>query len=397
MWDIADIEDANPRVLPHLRSIGAAHDAFICEAAAEIEARDHPHVAVFFQLPYALRVEDGWLSLKTLEKGVSADVKLALLKLEISDRGKILIQPISRSEIAGIPGPVVTQVMAIVPLWGGHTRFYEKYAACYDGVVLKDEIVASVEDNWIVGHRLTATKASVYESNIARKMLGEMKVMLRRLLPAYSLATMREAPQPSELGNFFVMTLPGRLTLFRPPIPVASELLNRSRSEQIGEVSKSQLIPLMAGSPRDLSKFEQQLLAMDRLCREGEPKLALVGILSLVEWFSATHCHYDRSKVTREQPSLSWLLRKTDALAFLDGSERDFLNAAIAKRDRFVHGAPPTRESVTDGVARSPGRESDDLTAEGAVDVKALIVCAFRIFREVNSRKSSIVEPHDTQ
>lgn len=391
MWEISDIEDANPRVLPHLRSIGAAHDAFLCQGAHEIETRDHPHVAVFFQLPYPLQIEEGWLTLRTLELGVSANVKLATMTVSISETGRIVAAPVQRSDAGSMGQPTITQLMALVPLWGSRARFYERYAACYDGTDLKETIVTSPQDNWIVGQHLTAMTSSVYEANVARKMLGEMKVMLRRLLPAYSLATLREAPQPSILPNFFVMTLPGRLVLFRPPVPTLSQLLKQGPAEPIMAASASRIANLTTGRPRELSRFEQQLLAMDRLASEGEPKLALVGVLSLVEWFSATHCSYDRTRVTQEQPSLSWLLRKTDALAFLAVEDRARLNTAIAERDRFVHGAPPKRESVTDGVAQSPGRE--DYAEREAVDVRALIDTAFRIFREVNSRKASTKEP----
>lgn len=388
MWDIEEIEEANPLLLLHLRRCGAIHEAFLCEAAEELSGRSEPHAAVFFQVPHPVSTDAEWFRIKTLERGVYADVKTQLMTLELSQSIELGVGALTLDEAQECGGPVFTQFMAIIPLWGSRLSFYSRYAECFDGVALKDRIVVRPEENWMFRDRLVAMTASVFEANMARKLVGEMRVMLRRLLPSYSIASMSEAPQPQWLLNYFVMPIAGRLVAHRPPVPTASVLLQRRTTRPASMVSGQHLSALSSGIQREPSKFEQQLFAMNRLRDEGETTLALVGVLSLIEWFIARHLRAG-APAGEHQPALGYLLKKTDALAFLDGPTRAILLDAIAIRHRFVHGSPPSRKSVTNGNEMDAGRESFDLDASHVEVVERLISAAFSIYKAINEKSNS--------
>lgn len=386
MWSIQEIEDMNPKVHRHLAKIGAIFDPFVCEVAAILENSDTPHVACFFQLPYAVLLEKKWQSASVREVGVRVSFKTQVMEVAIGDSADIATRPLVLDAERATELPLMTQFAVIVPLWGSRLRFYDRYADCVDEDVLHDRLIVRPADNWAFNEKLVAMTASVFEANMARKIYFEMVVMLRRILPAYSALTHLEAPLPPILYNYYLMPFPGRLTLHRPPKPTVSALLKSRTALPKRRLSADHLKRATAGILRDISPFEQQLFAMNRLRQEGEPALALVGCLSLIEWY------VDRQVVrpivmNEEQMSISTVLKDTKYLDFIDLKLRSTLFQAASVRNALVHGSPPPRKSLTDGLAIDAGSEyalfgnSHAAVAERAVDA------AFRLYKAINEHK----------
>ena len=125
-WTAEDILEANPimpgqdrSVLERLIATGQVDLKFAAEVADEIESRPQPHIAAFFQLPYAVCVERGWHRIDTLEEGLFAEFTFRPFELFYTDSGTITLREVSGEARSW---PVVTQVAALFPIWGRRAR-----------------------------------------------------------------------------------------------------------------------------------------------------------------------------------------------------------------------------------------------------------------------------------
>jgi hypothetical protein len=87
------------------------------------------------------------------------------------------------------------------------------------------------------------------------------------------------------LNLYAAAALACRPVINRPPIATAAALLHRRPLLPAEPVSAEALNAAAHCLQRQPSAFEQQLLAMNQLRQDGEPALAVIGSLALVEWF----------------------------------------------------------------------------------------------------------------
>jgi len=176
------------------------------------------------------------------------------------------------------------------------------------------------------------------------------------------------------------MLSPGRVTKVGSAFPLLNHFLPQGRIEELPGVRSADLQLALRGPPRELGRFEAQLFAMDRLRRQGEVALSVVGTAALLEWLLANRMGAKRGKAT-----LSHLLKDAELHAL--PAELLALADEIRKtRNGLVHGAPPKRRLARRvGEFTLSGREmgDDQLEPERA---RLFIEGVFEIFRLLNQR-----------
>jgi hypothetical protein len=364
-----------------LLSIGATWPELLEEIADLLDSKDsHPHVACFFQLPYPLHLDRDWHRVR----GSRGD---ANLYLHFQPRlAKIAIDEFARPSIKELPandradGTTVTQMIALIPLWDPRLRYYPEYLRCVSEEDLAHRIIVPKEYSWLPDG--SAISSPGYEHDLVTRTLRLIDSGLRFLLPSYSVSSLVEAQLPPVLNNFFTMPAPGRVIFNRPPVPIWSTLLSELPNGPVTPVTSGKLQKALKGGLRDLGKFEHQLLAMNRLRLDGEKALALIGTLSLLEWF--LNAHFPGS--SKRQESVRVLI-SDGRLDFLPEPHRALLNEAGLLRNRLVHGSPPDRYNLAsphDSAGREQEYQGNVISSE---KVEHVIRTALEVFRLANLKR----------
>jgi hypothetical protein len=363
-----------------LLSIGAVWPELLEEIADLLESKDStPHVSCFFQLPYPLHADRAWHRVRGSREDPNLyfhlQARLARIQFDEFARSSIRELPLSET----IDGATVTQIIALIPLWGLRARFYSEYARCVSGEDLVNRIVVPREYSWIE-HR--AISAADFEFNLVSRLTRLIMSGLRFFLPSYSISSLLEAPLPDALSNYFTMPFPERVIFNRAPEPIWLKLMSGILAHRVETVTYSSLQKSMRLGLRELGKFEHQLFAMNRLRLEGERALALIGTLSLLEWYLNLHF----PGASRKQDSVGVLV-KTGRIDFIPEPLRALLAEANQLRNRLVHGSPPSRHSLTSPHA-SAGRENEyQGNIISSEKVEQVIRAALEVFRLANLRR----------
>lgn len=384
-WDFDEIVELNPASPGQARSpierlldVGAASPELLCFLAGEMEKRGPDHVAVLFQLPFPVMLEHPWERLPTSPDSLSAHVSFQSLHLHVDDFGRSSLRHVpfrgAGERCESVP---VAQGLAFIQVWGKRQRFHPRYLSAVDRGRPSDVVVPQRE-SWIQNRPITG---EAYEENFSTRLRLEVSSMLAHFLPAYSLLSRTEAPTPHRLYGFATMLSPGRVSKVGSAFPLLKHFLPGSDGAGNRSVSSSDLHATLRGPPRELGRFEAQLFAMDRLRREGEVALSVVGTAALLEWLLANRLGAKRGNAT-----LSNLLKDPE----LNGLPPELLLLAdeVRKtRNGLVHGAPPKRQLARRiGEFTSSGREmgiDDRFAPERA---REFIEGAFEIFRLLNQR-----------
>ena len=118
----------------------------------------------------------------------------------------------------------------------------------------------------------------------------------------------------------------------RGPEPILKVVLSSIAQPFPRPVSADRFKSVLAFGLRELSSFERQLLAMNRLRLQGEHVLALIGTVGLLEWYLNAGLDIDR----RYQQSIRVLIRKGH-LSYLPSANISELEKAAAHRNSVVH------------------------------------------------------------
>ena len=112
--------------LQHLIDICAFREEWAMEAVERLEGLDGAHVAIFFQLPKPVFVEDVPYQMPAQREGTDLEFRFKPFLLNVTLGGSIVIQtpPVETRANA-------TQIIAYVPLWGKWAEGYERYARCF--------------------------------------------------------------------------------------------------------------------------------------------------------------------------------------------------------------------------------------------------------------------------
>jgi len=359
-----------------LISIGAIWPELLEEIADLLESEDsESRVACFFQLPYALRLSQDWHRVRASQedKTLYLYLQARTARLECDEFARLAVREVIEE---AQPQPSnITQIICLVPLWGRRSRYYSEYLRAVSVDESGKRTVVSGE-RWKDRRPVTAR---AYEFDLAQRLPRLISSGLRLLLPAYSICSLVEAPAPNLLSNFFVMPAPGRVIFNRPPQPVLGALLSKNTDSETVLVSSLDLGKSLKVGVRELGKFEHQLLAMNRLRLSGERALALIGTLSLLEWYLNLRFPADSPK----QESVEAIII-SGRVNFLPKECRVLLREASNIRNGLVHGAPPVRHRLTE-THNAAGRERDyQGNLVPSEKVEEIIRTALEVFRLSN-------------
>jgi hypothetical protein len=174
-WSTEDILYANPREgiqlksrLERLIDVAGTSLEILSDAANEIEDRSLPHVAAFFQLPYHLHIEPIWHRVATLEPSLYAELKFELCTAESTEAGHFrLLRKTTQQERRRIAR--VTQVVALLPVWGKRALFHPKYLHHVESSRASNPVIVPQRESWIDNRPLFRAD---YEWNFAGRLIG---------------------------------------------------------------------------------------------------------------------------------------------------------------------------------------------------------------------------------
>ena len=346
----------------------------LANVANELETREGPHVAALFQLPFAVSTGANWCRVDTGTHGVRADIRTEVCQVELVSLDQFRLV---RGRAEKPTAPLITQVIALFPLWQPRAKFYEKYLTYAFDPRRGDAIVVPQGSSWIDNRPIT-TKA--FGHDIARRLFREVKPILRSFLPAYSITAISAVPVPSQVYGYMAMTAPGRVMFAGESVSVVSGLLDRLvRTAPVETVDQGTISSAMQTRYREFGPFEAQLFALERLRADGEVALALIGTLSLLEWVLNTFIGGTGGKERNLVSSIG-----DKRVTFFTEQEKELINTARRARNAAVHGEPPSRNSLLTGGAAA-GREVDGLSTRiTALEVRQIIELVFKAYRETN-------------
>lgn len=386
-WDIDDIREmsapsgSTKTWIDRLLSTGAMAPEYACHLADALEAKEPGFVGVLFQLPYPVVLPPGWHEFPTSPDSVRADVKFELAELSMDNFGRWTLDPNWESQTSVLrKGRVISQGFAIFPVWGKRQGAHERYVANLDQAH-RDPVIVSQRDSWIDNRPITMTG---YEANFGVRLRKEVGHLLSRFLPAYALACRSEAPVQRWVYGCVPMLVPGRIIDVLAK-PLATHWFEMPREGVPSPVPLVDLRTALRAPNRDFGPFELQLMAMERLRRDGEVALALIGTAALLEWFLNTA----EKRTGKAAKTMAELLKSGD-LAFLPEPLLALADDIRRARNALVHGPPPAR-SASHLPNEHSGREQADAGMATASTVRLYIEGAFEIFRTANLHASKSI------
>ncbi|OGT97021.1 MAG: hypothetical protein A2298_03425 [Gammaproteobacteria bacterium RIFOXYB2_FULL_38_6] len=394
MWTFDEIEEMNPKsdgqkksALMHLKEIGAYWPDLLCETATQLEELGPPFIYCFTQLPYPINVEKGNYTLPGKTEGVRVDLSFRLFKFNFNDSGKIFVGDLKEENENPAERVVVgTQVIGLIKLWSGKNKYYNNYLECVTYSGLKEQIINKPNSNWSVTggwHQRPLKSAKAFENEISKRLLTELYSALQFFIPTYSIVSHDETKLGQWLYNYFCMTAPGRISLGDIPKPIFKSFCKHYTIANNRFVSHSKLCEALKFGMREISKFERQLLAMDRLVRDGEPELALIGTISAIEWFMGAFV----ARENKWQPSLRDCLKIEPYKSNLEEDLKNDLREAALLRNSIVHGAPPSRENIIKEGSGFIGKLPISNVSLLSYKVQSVIESGLVLYRRINELK----------
>jgi len=255
----------------------------LCVAYELLKEGEELNATAFFQLPYRLDISSGKRVSLQWEHGApvlafsARTVGHAHDKSSTSDRLSNQLSDIDRMAD-------YTQVRITFSLWGRRRQYYRAYLteiANTNGHSRKH--IVKAERSWHVGRPLTA---ETYESDLCSRLYHESVRIMMRVVEAYSTLARDPIVEPlPALPNFFVMAKNGRLIL--RPKHENDEQEARPRSCASGTVRGSDLAEATVNRSK-FSQYERFLVDAIRHIDSGNPNLAIVQAVMILDWFANT-------------------------------------------------------------------------------------------------------------
>jgi hypothetical protein len=265
----------------------------------------------------------------------------------------------------------------MIPLWGTRLEYYDKYLELVRCQRL-DDVVVPNQRNPYQNHRAGALTAHRFEADMAERTLLEATIATRRFLQNYIIVILEEVPVTNIRYSMFAVTAPSRIFSFGPYYSIGYGLFARARSKVIRTATAEAMEAALKWPIRDFSSFELQIFALKRLADEGEPALALVGLMALVEWYLKENLP-DRGQ---KRLNLSAIIRHPH-YTFLPENIRSAIDSHRETRNFIVH------EKPTDKTAHLDLRTGSFPAAPGSIAFYAAAAAAFELYRLVNISTSA--------
>jgi hypothetical protein len=378
MWTIDRIAKRNsdqPRRLDVLLQTQSASEEMLCEVAEFLEDGFGPQVCCFAQLPFPLAIPvSERFDVPTGRWGGNISLSFRRLSAEFSNDFQLILKEVS--PIFNIRGKgMATQVLGYCTLWGRFNRDYNKYLLSQsDNGLINQPLNASLFDRrrapagyGDVSERIGEMRTSIfYELEASRSIAHMFMRALNIWIENYRIVALDDLALPDTVPGFFMMLAPGRIRFLRPPISLAPFLLQEDTLPAC--VDSGAVKRAMRFGRRRLDRYLHQVLAMERVTREGEPELAAGGYITAIEWYMNSFVAPPERFVGERK----WSLRIGDCLK--EKSFRDCLSDELKERLRriakwrndIIHGPPPLR--VDSNRERAMG-ETISLIAATAMDL----------------------------
>ena len=127
---------------------------------------------------------------------------------------------------------------------------------------------------------------------------------------------------------------------------------------------------------REIDGYLSQILAMHRLAKQGEPKLAIIGCVTAIELFLNSFVKWEENWSL----SIKECLKKVPFTSLPDDLKRQLRTIADI-RNAIVHGEPPSQRDETRASA-----EQDSLSK-----IAEVVQTGVNLYREINLRR---FQPH---
>lgn len=372
----------------HIESLCARGLAFpeLFEKIEDLrDSSDHECFIVAFQLPYALDID--FESYRGRGHLLDVDVDLVLLPaLTFFDERltrKILPAEESEKSKGGISGLIpCTQCLARVNLWGRRQKYYDKYVEL-SMRNLQSEIVIPEDDRPFTWNRIGAANVGSYEDEVAYLTLSQAAAATRRFLRDYMAVSLHEIQIPQNLHSAFASSRFERYYPLGKSPDLLSGLLPRSSSKALRTAQVEDVRGAAKWPVRGFSPFEGQLLALKRLADGGEPELALVGLMALVEWLLKDNLPPAILGAGKRRSKAFEIFQKAEDHFQMPDGVWDVLHAARRLRNDHVHERPTSRSSSYDPASV---RYDNPKTAKVFDDA---VFAAFELFRGINLSRGS--------
>ena len=382
MWFFDDINRRNPpgkgqrsSILPRLLQTCSTTEEFLCETSDDLECRGQPFVCCLGQLPYPLSLEPVTYAIRGGSANISLHVDFRLFAINVNGAGQLDFAYITPEQARDSEEtrPIGTQVRAFVPVWGRRMVYYDAYWDCLHDDGLEERIISTTAwhpSNAPAAYTGEGVTAHAFEAELASRVASELRYVLRKFLAAYSVVALEELLPLNRLYGCFLLTAPGRVTYAAPPEPVLSGLLNRLPFPTV--VKTARIEQALKFGIREIDGYLSQILAMHRLAKQGEPKLAIVGCVTAIEWFMNSFVQQDE----KWSLSIKECLKKVPFTSLPDDLKRQ-LRTIAETRNAIVHGEPPSQRGETRASV-----EQDFLSR-----IAQVVQTGVDLYREINLRR----------
>lgn len=344
---------------------------------------DFPVCALAFQLPFPLHTTSEFYSVARKRQKVTVYLRFLPIQVSVSPDFRISVSGLGTvgATPAGTDGRTFdcTQCIASIPLWGTRLEYYEKYLDLVQRRRPDDVVIPS---QWNPYHDSMpgAVTAHMFEANMAERSLTEANLAIRRFLRDYMIVTLEEVPLPKNLYSIFAVTAPDRIFSFGPYYSIGFGLFARHRSTAIRAATADAMATALKWPIREFSSFELQIFALKRLADNGEPALALVGLMALVEWY----LNENLPERGRQRLSLSAIVRHPH-YDFVPSDIKTAIDAHRKIRNFIVHEQPTDKTAHHDPQSGAVGARAPDSSAAGSFTAFYEAAAAgFELYRLVN-------------
>lgn len=397
MWTYDEISDMNPpqpgqktSVFNRLITSGATWPELLTDSANKLSDLGPPHISCFTQLPYPVVMDNSHITLSADRKGIYVDFDFRPIAVKFFDNYSMQIRTIETTDENKSNyddhHAICTQVVAYVSLWGKWADDYHNYLTCLHPNGLDDKVISMHSTKWQQPQTIYANSsvtAHTFEVEVAERLQKEVKTALRRFLRHYSIAAFQACVLPSILPNYHVMIAPGRIATSEPPSSILPLLLNDVNKPFMGQVSQERVQQLINFGLLEIGDFIHRLIRMDKLARDGEIGLALIGAVTAIEMYMNSFIDID----TNYSKSLDKALRH-NKFKSLPAELKVILDDARSKRNAITHGTPMQRRQVRkDRPLKELGCQDNHNVSSVNIDyVRSVIEAGLMLYREMNTQ-----------
>jgi hypothetical protein len=367
----------------HVESLcerGLAFPELFDEIEAFRETVDTPACAVSFQLPYPLAIEFS----DYIGRGNRSDIDIHLRFIPcVSAFDKRMRRTIHKKGSANPHNAdnkliECTQCIAIMPPWGTRRQYYFKYCDL-SGRGRESDVVIPRENKPFTYNLSGAITVRMFELELSKRAIAESAGAVRRFLRDYMAISLHEVAIPELLYSTMASPRDERYFPLGDSPDLLIGLLPEGKNRALRPASREGVERAARWPARAFSPFEGQILALKRLSDEGEPELALVGLMALVEWLIKCNLPEHLLHPDKRKNGAAHLARQAEkCFPVAEGVWRT-LNSARMLRNDHVHERPTSRSQSYDPALPRYSNSS----SSKAFDAAALAAC--ELFRAINS------------